>query len=410
MMRNGSEYAVAVRRPDGEIQVEKDTWVSFLDKHKGLNIPFVRGIFNFVDSMRMGMKTLSFSASFYDEEEPVQKNGRVKTEPDSGKARKEEQTDKKDGIIMGITMVFSVILALGIFVMLPMFLSSLFRKHIPSRALMGFIEGLIRLVIFIAYVLLISLMKDIRRVYMYHGAEHKCINCIEHGLPLTVENVRKSSKQHKRCGTSFLLFVVLISILFSMVIQTDTVWLKMLLRILLIPVIAGISYEILRLAGNSDNPIINLISKPGLWLQGLTTREPDDDMIEVGIRSVEAVFDWKNGGNYSGTAQDKGFPGVELFLIDLGEMMEDQADQIAGDDEEDDIKKRSQPIVAQMLEKPLQMRLAHEKRNDGRTGYDEKQDTVGNREPVPFKEVGTGTQPAQVPAQQIKDHEKIQGG
>lgn len=294
MMRNGSEYAVAVRRPDGEIQVEKDTWVSFLDKHKGLNIPFVRGIFNFVDSMRMGMKTLSFSASFYDEEEPVQKNGRAETKPDPGKARKEEQTDKKDGIIMGITMVFSVILALGIFVMLPMFLSSLFRKHIPSRALMGFIEGLIRLVIFIAYVLLISLMKDIRRVYMYHGAEHKCINCIEHGLPLTVENVRKSSKQHKRCGTSFLLFVVLISILFSMVIQTDTVWLKVLLRILLIPVIAGISYEILRLAGNSDNPIINLISKPGLWLQGLTTREPDDDMIEVGIRSVEAVFDWKN--------------------------------------------------------------------------------------------------------------------
>ena len=337
MMRNGSEYAVAVRRPDGEIQVEKDTWVSFLDKHKGLNIPFVRGIFNFVDSMRMGMKTLSFSASFYDEEEPesgeakktaektqepeaagkqetalkagakeneyaqqeeaaavepVRKDGTTK-EPDSGNGLKEEKADKKDSIIMGITMVFSVILALGIFVMLPMFLSSLFREHIRSRALMGFIEGVIRLVIFIAYVMLISLMKDIRRVYMYHGAEHKCINCIEHGLPLTVENVRKSSKQHKRCGTSFLLFVVLISILFSMVIQTDTVWLKMLLRILLIPVIAGISYEILRLAGNSDNPIINLISKPGLWLQGLTTREPDDDMIEVGIRSVEAVFDWK---------------------------------------------------------------------------------------------------------------------
>ena len=308
MMRNGSEYAVAVRRPDGEIQVEKDTWVSFLDKHKGLNIPFVRGIFNFVDSMRMGMKTLSFSASFYDEEEPekdsvrqeeaaaaepAQKNEKAGKELHSEKGLKEEKSDKKDSIIMGITMVFSVILALGIFVMLPMFLSSLFREHIRSRALMGFIEGVIRLVIFIAYVMLISLMKDIRRVYMYHGAEHKCINCIEHGLPLTVENVRKSSKQHKRCGTSFLLFVVLISILFSMVIQTDTVWLKMLLRILLIPVIAGISYEILRLAGNSDNPIINLISKPGLWLQGLTTREPDDDMIEVGIRSVEAVFDWK---------------------------------------------------------------------------------------------------------------------
>ena len=194
---------------------------------------------------------------------------------------------------MGFTMVLAVVLALGIFVALPMFLSTLFRGFIHSRALMGFVEGVIRLVIFIGYVLLISLMKDIHRVFMYHGAEHKCINCIEHGLELTVENVRKSSKRHKRCGTSFLLFVILVSILFSMVIQVDIVWLKILLRILLIPVIAGISYEILRLAGRSDNWLVNLISKPGLMLQGLTTREPDDAMIEVGIRSVEEVFDWK---------------------------------------------------------------------------------------------------------------------
>ncbi len=277
MMRNGQEYAVAVRKPDGEIQVEKDRWESFMDHHKALNIPFVRGIFNFVDSLRLGMKILNFSASFYDEEEQ----------------EKDEKAQKKESVIMGITMCVAVVLAVGIFVMLPMFLSSLFRTFIKSRALMGLIEGVIRLVIFIGYVLLISLMKDIRRVYMYHGAEHKCINCIEHGLPLTVENVRKSSKQHKRCGTSFLLFVVIVSILFSMVIQTDTLWLKMLLRILLIPVIAGISYEILKLAGRSDNWLVNLISKPGLMLQGLTTREPDDEMIEVGIRSVEAVFDWK---------------------------------------------------------------------------------------------------------------------
>ncbi len=277
MMRNGQEYAVAVRKPDGEIQVEKDRWESFMDHHKALNIPFVRGIFNFVDSLRLGMKILNFSASFYDEEEQ----------------EKDEKAQKKESVIMGITMCVAVVLAVGIFVMLPMFLSSLFRTFIESRALMGLIEGVIRLVIFIGYVLLISLMKDIRRVYMYHGAEHKCINCIEHGLPLTVENVRKSSKQHKRCGTSFLLFVVIVSILFSMVIQTDTLWLKMLLRILLIPVIAGISYEILKLAGRSDNWLVNLISKPGLMLQGLTTREPDDEMIEVGIRSVEAVFDWK---------------------------------------------------------------------------------------------------------------------
>lgn len=277
MMQNQDQYAVAVRKPDGEIEVAKDTWQSFTKKHKALNIPFVRGIFNFVDSMRLGMRILTFSASFYEEEEQ----------------EKDEKAEKKESVIMSITMVVAVILALGIFFVLPMFLSGLFRSFVSSRALMGFIEGLIRLAIFIGYVLLISLMKDIRRVFMYHGAEHKCINCVEHGLDLTVENVRKSSKQHKRCGTSFLLFVVFVSILFSMVIQIDTVWLKALLRILLIPVIAGISYEILKLAGRSDNWLINLISKPGLLLQRLTTREPEDDMIEVAICSVEAVFDWR---------------------------------------------------------------------------------------------------------------------
>ena len=277
MMQNQDQYAVAVRKPDGEIEVAKDTWQSFTKKHKALNITFVRGIFNFVDSMRLGMRILTFSASFYEEEEQ----------------EKDEKAEKKESVIMSITMVVAVILALGIFFVLPMFLSGLFRSFVSSRALMGFIEGLIRLAIFIGYVLLISLMKDIRRVFMYHGAEHKCINCVEHGLDLTVENVRKSSKQHKRCGTSFLLFVVFVSILFSMVIQIDTVWLKALLRILLIPVIAGISYEILKLAGRSDNWLINLISKPGLLLQRLTTREPEDDMIEVAICSVEAVFDWR---------------------------------------------------------------------------------------------------------------------
>ncbi|QNM04740.1 DUF1385 domain-containing protein [Qiania dongpingensis] len=278
MMRNKDVYAVAVRKPDQEIEVAVDTYQSFTEKHKAFNIPFIRGIFNFVDSLRLGMKILTFSASFYEEEEEKEKD---------------EKEKKKESVIMGITMCVSVILAVGIFMVLPLFLASLFRSFIGSRALMGLIEGLIRLAIFIGYVLLISLMKDIRRVFMYHGAEHKCINCVEHGLELNVENVRKSSKRHKRCGTSFLLFVVIVSIVFSMVIQTDVVWLRVVLRILLIPVIAGISYEILKLAGSSENWLINLISKPGLWLQGLTTREPDDDMIEVAIRSVEEVFDWK---------------------------------------------------------------------------------------------------------------------
>ncbi len=290
MMQNQDMYAVAVRKPDGEIEVAKDTWQTFTKKHKALNIPFVRGIFNFIDSMRLGMKILSFSAGFYEEEDEAGEKKQKAAEHDGGE---EKEGKMGESLMMGFAMALAVVLALGIFFVLPMFLSNLFRSFVTSRALMGFLEGVIRLAIFVGYVLLISLMKDIRRVFMYHGAEHKCINCVEHGLDLTVENVRKSSKQHKRCGTSFLLFVVFVSILFSMVIQVDQVWLKIVLRILLIPVIAGISYEILKLAGRSDNWLINLISKPGLLLQRLTTREPEDDMIEVAIRSVEEVFDWR---------------------------------------------------------------------------------------------------------------------
>ncbi|MCI8505010.1 MAG: DUF1385 domain-containing protein [Lachnospiraceae bacterium] len=308
MMQNQDVYAVAVRKPDGEIEVAKDTWQTFTKKHKAFNIPFVRGIFNFIDSMRLGMKILTFSASFYEEEE---EKGTEETRVDDRSRDEKEKSgkdEKKESLVMGLAMALAVVLGLGIFFVLPMFLSNLFRRFVESRALMGLIEGVIRLAIFMGYVLLISLMKDIRRVFMYHGAEHKCINCVEHGLDLTVENVRKSSKQHKRCGTSFLLFVVFVSILFSMVIQVDVVWLKALLRILLIPVIAGISYEILKLAGRSDNWLINLISKPGLMLQGLTTREPEDDMIEVAIRSVEEVFDWRA---YQSENFGKTFPGTE---------------------------------------------------------------------------------------------------
>lgn len=282
MMRNGGKYAVAVRKPDGEIEVKLDSWESWLDKHQKFNLPFVRGVFNFVDSLIMGMQIITYSASFFEEDE------------DKSKSEEQKKKDaKKEDFLMSIVTVLSVVLALTIFMILPMTISNFFRKIVKSPVLMGLIEGLVRLAIFIGYVCAISLMKDIRRVYMYHGAEHKCINCVEHGLDLTVENVRKSSKQHKRCGTSFLLFVVLVSIVFSMIVQTDVLWLRIGIRILLIPVIAGISYEILRLAGRSENKLIDLISKPGLLLQGLTTREPDDQMIEVAISSVEAVFDWK---------------------------------------------------------------------------------------------------------------------
>ena len=290
MMKNQDKYAVAVRKPDHEIVVEVSEYSGIMKDKKIKNMPIFRGVFNFIDSLVLGMKTLAFSASFFEEEEEVEKKEQLSEE----KRKKQEQKEKKqESAMMGGTMALSVVLAVGIFMLLPYYISTFFGKFIPSGWLMALLEGVIRLAIFVGYVAAISMMKDIKRVYMYHGAEHKCINCIEHGMELNVENVRKSSRLHKRCGTSFLLIVMLISIVFFMFIRVDSPVLKVVLRVLLVPVIAGVSYEFIRLAGKSDNAVVNLLSKPGLLLQRLTTREPDDEMIEVGIASVEAVFDWK---------------------------------------------------------------------------------------------------------------------
>lgn len=282
MMKNGDQYAVAVRKPDGEIALQKEVYDGIVKWKKLTKIPFVRGIFSFVDSLVLGMKTLSYSTSFFEEEEEEEL-----TEKEAAKKEKQEN------LIMGITMACSVVIAVAIFMVLPYLLSNLLKPFVPGRFARTVIEGIVRIVLFIVYILLISKMKDIQRVFMYHGAEHKCINCIEHGMDLTVENVRKSSKQHKRCGTSFLFFVLFVSIIVCFFITTESPVLRVLLRIALLPVIAGISYEIIRLAGNTEHPVVELLSKPGLALQNLTTKEPDDDMIEVAICSVEAVFDWK---------------------------------------------------------------------------------------------------------------------
>ena len=282
MMKNGDQYAVAVRKPDGEIALQKEVYDGIVKWKKLTKIPFVRGIFSFVDSLVLGMKTLSYSASFFEEEEEEEL-----TEKEAAKKEKQEN------LIMGITMACSVVIAVAIFMVLPYLLSNLLKPFVPGRFARTVIEGIVRIVLFIVYILLISKMKDIQRVFMYHGAEHKCINCSEHGMDLTVENVRKSSKQHKRCGTSFLFFVLFVSIIVCFFITTESPVLRVLLRIALLPVIAGISYEIIRLAGNTEHPVVELLSKPGLALQNLTTKEPDDDMIEVAICSVEAVFDWK---------------------------------------------------------------------------------------------------------------------
>lgn len=288
MMRNGSEYSVAVRKENGEIEVKKETYKGVGSKCKLFRLPFIRGIFSFVDSLVLGMKSLNYSASLFMEDgEEEEEPGRFK------KWLQKKFGDKAEKVIMDLTMVISIILAMGIFMVFPTWVSTLMKPLLGNGIWMALFEGVLRIAIFIAYVGLISLMPDIKRTYMYHGAEHKCINCIEHGMPLTVENVMKSSKEHKRCGTSFLLIVMVISILFFLVIRPETLWLRLVSRILLIPVIAGVSFEFLRLAGNSDNPVVNLLSKPGLMLQGLTTKEPDEKMAEVAICAVEAVFDWK---------------------------------------------------------------------------------------------------------------------
>ena len=288
MMRNGSEYSVAVRKENGEIEVKKETYKGVGSKCKLFRLPFIRGIFSFVDSLVLGMKSLNYSASLFMEDgEEEEEPGRFE------KWLQKKFGDKAEKVIMDLTMVISIILAMGIFMVFPTWVSTLMKPLLGNGIWMALFEGVLRIAIFIAYVGLISLRPDIKRTYMYHGAEHKCINCIEHGLPLTVENVMKSSKEHKRCGTSFLLIVMVISILFFLVIRPETLWLRLVSRILLIPVIAGVSFEFLRLAGNSDNPVVNLLSKPGLMLQGLTTKEPDEKMAEVAICAVEAVFDWK---------------------------------------------------------------------------------------------------------------------
>lgn len=286
MMRHGDDYAVAVRKPDGEICVQKDEYHSVIKWKALTKIPFIRGVFNFIDSMVLGIKTLMFSAEFYEDEEEV-KSEKELTEEEIAKKEKQEKW------MMNATVAISVVIAVAVFMVLPYFLSSLLKPLMPSYHLRTLVEGFVRIGIFILYIALISRMDDIQRTFMYHGAEHKCINCIEHGLPLTVDNVRISSRQHKRCGTSFLFFVLAISIILLMLIQVESPLMRVIVRIALIPVIAGISYEVLKLAGRSENPIINLLSRPGLAIQKLTTKEPDDSMIEVAIQAVEAVFDWR---------------------------------------------------------------------------------------------------------------------
>lgn len=285
MMKNLNQYATAVRKPDGEIEVQVTDYESFSEKHHLNKIPIVRGIFNFIESMVIGVKTLTYSSTFYDEEEDQEKEEKKQEE------KKENST--ADNLLIAGTVIFSLAFSLLVFMVLPNLITNYLRHFTKSEFLFALVEGVVRIAIFLLYVYLISFMEDIKRVFMYHGAEHKTINCLEQGEPLTPENVLKHSRLHKRCGTSFMIIVMIVSIFFFMFIRVDNKVLRLLFRLLLIPIIAGISYEFIRFAGKSNSKLVNALSKPGLWVQKMTTREPDAEMAEVAIRSVEAVMDWK---------------------------------------------------------------------------------------------------------------------
>lgn len=286
MMKNGDKCAVAVRKSDGTIDVKTETYKSSLPKNEFTTFPFVRGVVNFIDSMMLGIKSLNHSADLTMDE--------LDGEPSRlEKWLKVKFGEKANDIIMTITMVFAVFFAIGIFMVLPYALSALLGVWVHNKVVLSLAEAVMRFGIFIGYVVLIGQLDDIKRLYMYHGAEHKCIDCIEKGRVLTVHEVMRSSRLHPRCGTSFMLYVMAISCVLFFFINVENAVLRLLLRLVLIPVIAGISYEIIRLAGKVDNIFTRAFSKPGMMLQKLTTKEPTKEMVEVAIKAVEAVYDWK---------------------------------------------------------------------------------------------------------------------
>ncbi len=335
MMKNGDTFSIAVRKPDGEIDVQLSEYKSIAGKSVLRKIPVIRGVINFVDSLVLGMKCLTHSAEFYDDEEPAKADGVIE------KVFK----DRAEDVVTGLTVVFSIVMAVGIFMVLPYFIADYLKGYIVSDTLLAVIEGVIRLLLFMLYVLLISRMKDIQRVFQYHGAEHKCINCIENGWELNTKNVRRASRHHRRCGTSFMLIVMVISIIFFIFIRVESPVQRVVIRILLVPVIAGVSYEFIRFAGNSDNPIVRFLSTPGMWLQALTTREPDRKMMEVGIAAVEAVFDWRAYQAGMGVVYKEEDDGLDSYLEDV-ELEEVKIEDLEETKEQEEAARESQePVI-----------------------------------------------------------------
>jgi len=275
MMKGAEDIAIAVRKPDGEIVVKKEKLKS--NRKKISKIPIIRGIFTFVDSLVLGVNALLYSSEFVDVEEEEKK-----------KPSKLDEFLEKN--IIWISVVISVVFSVVLFILLPTVLVGVLKAYTGNTLILNGIEGVVRIAIFLGYILAISGMKDIRRVFEYHGAEHKSIFCYEHGEELTVENVKKYGRLHPRCGTSFLFIVMIVSILLFSLFRWSGLLMRLVIRILLIPIVAGISYEIIKWAGKSESKLSCIVSAPGMWLQKLTTREPDDKQIEVAVEALKNVL------------------------------------------------------------------------------------------------------------------------
>lgn len=282
MMKNGNDYAIAVRKQDQTVVLDKRTYKSFSKRYKILGLPVLRGIVAFVESLILGMKILTFSAEFFEVDE----------EPSDFEKKMEAKYGKKrmNDFFIGLSVFLAIIFSVALFIMVPLLISQAMTNILPSTRWVNVVDGLVRVVILLAYMSVITLMKDIKRVFQYHGAEHKTINCYESGDELTVENVKKHSRYHKRCGTSFIFLVVLISVAVLTIFNVDTFLLRLAVRLLMLPIIAGVSYEVIQLLGKHDSKVSLFFSKPGMWLQQLTTKEPDESMIEIAITSVVAVL------------------------------------------------------------------------------------------------------------------------
>jgi len=285
MMRGPEKIVTAVRKSDGEIVYDTKEVNSFVTKHKLNKIPLVRGVVSFIESMVTGVKCLMFSADQVDLED----------ESGAEMSKFEKWLDDKFGDkIKDIAIYFSVVVALcfsiALFMILPTAIAGIFKRWIETPILLNLVEGIIKLTIFLAYLWGVSHMSDIKRVFEYHGAEHKTIAAYEAGVELTPENAMKYSRLHPRCGTSFLLIVMVVSILMFSLLTWSNLWFRILYRLLLLPVVAGLSYELIQLAGKKPDGVVGILTKPGLWLQKITTREPDLAQLEVAIAAMKAVI------------------------------------------------------------------------------------------------------------------------